>query len=45
MPEALGVKPGAISAGKFVILLKMIGIDYVFVTNFSADMNDNCCYT
>ena len=42
MLEALGVKSGAISTGKLVILLKMLGIDYVFGTNNSADMNDNC---
>ena len=38
MPEALGVKPGTISTGKLVTVLKMLGFDYVFDTNFSADM-------
>ena len=41
MLEALGVKSGAISTGKLVILLKMLGIDYIFGTNNSSDMNDN----
>ena len=30
MLEALGNKPGTISTGKLVILLKMLGIDYIF---------------
>ena len=42
MPEALGVKPGTISTRKLVILLKMLGIDYIFGTNNSSDMNNNC---
>ena len=41
MLEALGVNSGEISIGKLVILLKMLGIDYVFDTNNSSDMNDN----
>ena len=42
MLEALGVNSGEISTGKLVILLKMLGIDYVFDTNNSSDMNDHC---
>ena len=36
--EALGVPPGEISEGKIVTALKMLGFDYIFDTNFSADM-------
>jgi len=38
MAEALGVKPGTISTGKLVTALKLLGFDYIFDTNFSADM-------
>ena len=36
--EALGVPAGEISTGKIVTALKMLGFDYIFDTNFSADM-------
>ena len=36
--EALGVPPGEVSTGKIVTALKMLGFDYIFDTNFSADM-------
>ena len=36
--EALGVPAGQISTGKIVTALKMLGFDYIFDTNFSADM-------
>ena len=36
--EALGVPAGEISEGKIVTALKMLGFDYIFDTNFSADM-------
>ena len=38
MAEALGVPAGTISTGKIVTALKMLGFDYIFDTNFSADM-------
>ena len=38
MAEALGVPAGQISTGKIVTALKMLGFDYIFDTNFSADM-------
>ena len=38
MAEALGVPVGTISTGKIVTALKMLGFDYIFDTNFSADM-------
>mgnify|MGYP004451640619 FL=1 len=38
MAEALGVPAGTISEGKVVTALKLLGFDYVFDTNFSADM-------
>ena len=38
MAEALGVPAGEISTGKIVTALKMLGFDYIFDTNFSADM-------
>ena len=38
MAEALGVPPGTISTGKIVTALKMLGFDYVFDTNFAADL-------
>ena len=37
-PEALGVKSGTISTEKLVILLKMLVFDYVFDTNFTAEI-------
>ena len=36
--EALGVKPGEISTGKIITALKQLGFDYVFDTNFAADL-------
>ena len=36
--EALGIPAGEISTGKIVTALKMLGFDYIFDTNFSADM-------
>ncbi|EAY17406.1 iron hydrogenase [Trichomonas vaginalis G3] len=38
MAEALGVPAGTISLGKVVTALKRLGFDYVFDTNFAADM-------
>jgi NADH-quinone oxidoreductase subunit G len=38
MAEALGVKPGNITTGKLVHALRLLGFDYVFDTNFGADM-------
>ena len=38
MAEALGVPAGTISTGKVVTALKKLGFDYVFDTNFAADM-------
>ena len=38
MAEALGVPAGSISTGKVVTALKMLGFDYVFDTNYSADV-------
>ena len=38
MAEALGVEVGAISTGKIVTALKLLGFDYIFDTTFSADM-------
>ena len=38
MAEALGVEVGTISTGKIVTALKMLGFDYIFDINFSADM-------
>ena len=38
MAEALGVPAGEISTGKVVTALKKLGFDYVFDTNFAADM-------
>ena len=38
MAEALGVEAGVITEGKLVTALKLLGFDYVFDTNFSADM-------
>ena len=36
--EALGVPPGEISTGKIITALKQLGFDYVFDTNFGADL-------
>ncbi|HNW05123.1 MAG TPA: NADH-dependent [FeFe] hydrogenase, group A6 [Oscillospiraceae bacterium] len=36
--EALGEAPGTISTGRLVTAMKMMGIDYVFDTDFSADL-------
>jgi iron-only hydrogenase group A len=36
--EAFGMEPGTISTGKIYAALRMIGVDAVFDTNFSADL-------
>ena len=36
--EALGVPAGEISTGKIITALKQLGFDYVFDTNFGADL-------
>ena len=36
--EALGVPAGEISEGKIITALKLLGFDYVFDTNFGADL-------
>ena len=36
--EEFGLEPGAISTGKVVAALKALGFDYVFDTNFAADL-------
>lgn len=36
--EAFGLEPGSIVTGKMVAALKHMGFDYVFDTNFSADL-------
>ena len=36
--EEVGMKPGDISTGQMVAALKELGFDYVFDTNFSADL-------
>ncbi len=36
--EALGEDPGTISTGRLVTAMKMMGIDYVFDTDFTADL-------
>jgi len=36
--EALGVPAGEISTGKIITALKQLGFDYVFDTNFAADL-------
>ena len=38
LSDALGLPPGTISTGKMVTALKMIGFQYVFDTNWAADM-------
>lgn len=36
--EALGEEPGTVSTGRLVTAMKMIGFDYVFDTDFTADL-------
>jgi len=36
--EEFGMKPGSVSTGHMVAALKELGFDYVFDTNFSADL-------
>jgi len=36
--EALGAEPGTVSTARIVTAMKMIGFDYVFDTDFSADL-------
>ena len=36
--EQFGLKPGAVTNGKMVTALKRLGFDYVFDTNFAADL-------
>lgn len=36
--EALGEEPGTVSAGRMVTAMKMIGFEYVFDTDFTADL-------
>ncbi|KAA8497773.1 NADP-reducing hydrogenase subunit HndC [Porphyridium purpureum] len=36
--EAFGLPPGATTPGQLVTVLKMLGFDYVFDTNFTADL-------
>ena len=36
--EEFGLDPGSISTGKMVAALKALGFDYVFDTNFAADL-------
>lgn len=36
--EEFGMKPGTISTGKMINALKQLGFDYVFDTNFAADL-------
>ena len=36
--EEFGLEPGYISTGKMVAALKLLGFDYVFDTNFAADL-------
>lgn len=38
LSDALGLPAGTISTGKMVTALKMLGFQYVFDTNFSADL-------
>ena len=38
MAEALGVPAGSITTGKLVTALKKLGFDYVFDTNYGADL-------
>ena len=36
--EAFGMEPGSITTGKMVAALRMLGFDYVFDTDFAADL-------
>ncbi|WP_176013690.1 NADH-dependent [FeFe] hydrogenase, group A6 [Victivallis sp. Marseille-Q1083] len=36
--EAFGMEPGSITTGKMVAALRMLGVDYVFDTDFAADL-------
>jgi len=36
--EEFGMKPGTVSTGKMINALKQLGFDYVFDTNFAADL-------
>lgn len=36
--EEFGLSPGSISTGKLVSALKLLGFDYIFDTNFAADL-------
>jgi len=36
--EALGAEPGTVSTARIVTAMKMIGFDYIFDTDFSADL-------
>lgn len=36
--EEFGLEPGAISTGKMYTALRMLGFDYIFDTNFGADL-------
>ena len=36
--ESFGLEPGSISTGRMVAALKALGFDYVFDTNFAADL-------
>mmetsp|Transcript_651 Transcript_651/g.1245 ORF Transcript_651/g.1245 Transcript_651/m.1245 type:complete len:798 (-) Transcript_651:196-2589(-) len=38
LSEAFGLPPGSTTTGQLVSALKMIGFDYVFDTNFTADL-------
>ncbi|MCL2878343.1 MAG: [FeFe] hydrogenase, group A, partial [Acidobacteria bacterium] len=38
LAEALGEKPGTISTGRLVTALKRVGFDFVFDTDFTADL-------
>mmetsp|Transcript_14609 Transcript_14609/g.39086 ORF Transcript_14609/g.39086 Transcript_14609/m.39086 type:complete len:780 (-) Transcript_14609:229-2568(-) len=38
LSEAFGLPPGSSSTGQLVSALKMLGFDYVFDTNFTADL-------
>lgn len=36
--EEFGMKPGTVSTGKMINALRLLGFDYVFDTNFAADL-------
>ncbi|KEO55131.1 [FeFe] hydrogenase, group A [Thioclava pacifica] len=36
--EEFGLKPGTVSTGRLINALRMLGFDYVFDTNFAADL-------